>query len=353
MADKEQDIIRDAIIGTNQEIFAEAFGKEDLKLDETGDRSREEMGDGLEGQHEPDEDEDEDEAEGEAEETPEEVAAKTTTEPEAKVEPKVEEEVEVDSKGRVPSGILRDRTEKLRAAETERDALKARLDAAEAESQRKIDALRAEFLTALRQQPRPADQPKHDAPKPADAPPDLFENPTAFAEFLRNGVKSELAAMQQQMREDRINASMESAKTRHGDTFVKAFTALQTVARDGSPDGRALAQRLTASPNPGEAVVAWHKRTETLREVGDDPTAYKAKIADDTRKSLMADPDFRKQLLDNLRAEAMTGDNGNARTTTRLPASLNRAAGGNTRAPNDLEIFDGSDQATFDSAFNN
>jgi hypothetical protein len=349
MADNEQDIIRDAIIGTNQEIFAEAFGKEDLTLDETGDRSREAMGDGLEGQHEPDE-EDEDEAAEEAEETPEEVAAKTTTEPEAKVEPKVEEEVEEDSKGRVPSRILRERTLTLRAAETERDALKARLEAAEAESQRKIDALRAEFLTALRQQPRPADQPKPDTPKP-DAPPDLFENPTAFAQHLSNQVKAELATFQQQMREDRINASMESAKARHGDTFVKAFTALQTVARDGSPDGRALAQRLTASPNPGEAVVQWHKRTETLREVGDDPTAYRAKIADDTRKALMADPVFRKEYLDSLRAEAMSGDNGTARTTTRLPASLNRAAGGNTRAPNDLEMFDGSPQAIFDGAF--
>lgn len=348
MADTEQDILRDAIIGTNKEIFAEAFGKEDLTLDETGDRSRESMGDGLEGQHEPEEDETEDEgAEVEGEEKPEKVEAKVETKPEAKPEPEVEE----DSKGRVPSRILRERTLTLKAAETERDALKARLEAAEAESQRKIDALRAEFLTALRQQPRPAEQPRPaDAPKP-DAPPDLFENPTAFAEYLRNGVKAELATVQQQMREDRINASMETAKARHGDTFVKAFTALQSVARDGSPDGRALAQRLTASPNPGEAVVAWHKRTETLREVGDDPAAYKARIAEDTRKSLMEDPEFRKQLLADLRAEAMTGDNGTARTTTRLPASLNRAAGGNTRAPNDLEAFDGSESAIFGSAF--
>jgi len=351
MADTEQDILSDAIIGTNKEIFAEAFGKEDLTLDESGDRSRETMGEGLEGQHEPDEDEpDEDEAEGEGEPDKVKAKAETTTEAKPKAKPEPEPEVEEDSKGRVPSRILRERTATLKAAETERDALKVRLEAAEAESQRKIDALRAEFLTALRQQLRP-DQPKPvDPPKP-DAPPDLFENPTAFAEFLRNGVKSELAAMQQQMREDRINASMESAKSRHGETFVKAFTALQTVARDGSPDGRALAMRLTASPNPGEAVVAWHKRTETLREVGDDPAAYKARIAEDTRKALMEDPEFRKQLLEDLRAEAMTGDDGRPRTQTRLPASLNRAAGGNTRAPNDLDAFDGSESAIFGSAF--
>lgn len=350
MADTEQDILRDAIIGTEKEIFGDAFGHEDgLTLDETGDRSREAIGDGLEGQHEGDEGEGEGEAEGEEGEggEPEKGEAKPEPRPEAKPDhPKVDE-----PQGRVPAGRLREQTERTRAAETERDALKARLEAAEAEGQRKIDALRAEFMAALRQQPRPADQPKPaDAPKP-DAPPDLFENPNAFADYLRNGVKSELAAMQQQMREDRINASMESAKGRHGEAFDKAFAALKAVAQTGSPDGRALAQRLTSSPNPGEAVVSWHKRQETLREVGDDPTAYKAKIAEDTRKALMADPVFRKELLDGLRAEAMTGDDGRTRTTTRLPASLNRAAGGNTRAPNDLDVFDGSDRAIFDGAF--
>lgn len=351
MADREDDILSDAVIETNKEIFSEAFGKEDLTLDETGDRSREAMGDGLEGQHEPDEDENEDETE-----TPEEVSAKTATEPEVKVEPEVEE----DSKGRVPSRILRERTLTLRAAETERDALKSRLEAAEADGQRKIDALRAEFLTALRQQQRPSDPPKPaDAPKP-DALPDLFESPQAYADYLdrrmedrANRMEARLAAIQEQNRQERINTSMQIAKDRHGDAFVKAFTALHAAAQDGSPDGRALAHRLTSSPNPGEALVAWHRRAETLREVGDDPAAYRAKVAEDTRKALKDDPEFRKQLLDDLRAEAMGGDNGAPRTTTRLPASLNRAAGGNIRAPIDPGILDGSDPAVFGAAFNN
>ena len=53
-------ILKDAIIGTEKEVFSEAFGKDDLTLDETGDRSIEGMGDGLEGQHEPDDEEDAD-----------------------------------------------------------------------------------------------------------------------------------------------------------------------------------------------------------------------------------------------------------------------------------------------------
>lgn len=378
-ANSEDDsILREAIAGTEREIFGEAFGQEDGPiLDETGDRTREALGEGLEGQHEPDEEEDEgEEAEGKDEaEEPEKVEAKAEIKPEAKEAKPEPPEVDVDSKGRVPSRILRERTETLRAAETERDALKARLEAAEANSRKEveaaqqnsrkeIDALRAEFMAALRQQqPKPADQPKPAEPPKPDAPPDMFENPTAWAEYLRNGVKADVAAatkaevaavqtaMQQQMHEYRVNASMEAAQARHGDTFVKAFAALQSFARDGSPDGRALAQRLTTAPNPGEAVVAWHKRNETLRRVGDDADAYEAKLREDTRKALMADPEFRKTLVEGLRAEAMIGDQGAPRTTVRLPASLNRASGGNTRAPNDLDVFDGSDRAVFDGAF--
>ena len=344
MADTEQDILRDAIIGTNKEIFGDAWGKEELTLDETGDRSREAMGDGLEGQHEPDEDEDEADEEGEGE--PEKVEAKAEPKPEAKPETKPEPDVEEDSKGRVPSRILRERT---LAFETERNALKARLEAAEAESQRKIDALRAEFLTALRQQQRPAEQPKPAEIKP-DAPPDMYESPQAYSDYIDKRVEARLQARDQRMEEMRINASMQMAKDRHGDTFVKAFTALQSAAQSSS-DGRALAERMTSSLNPGEAVVAWHKRTETLREVGDDPAAYKARIAEDARTALMNDPEFRKKLVAEMRADAMAGDDGTPRTQTRLPASLNRASGGNIRAPIDPGILDGSDRAVFDGAF--
>ena len=104
------------------------------------------------------------------------------------------------------------------------------------------------------------------------------------------------------------------------------------------------------SPNPGEALVSWHKRNEALREVGDDPSAYKAKIAEETRQALANDPEFRKQLLEGLRAEAETGDGGKPRTVTRLPASLNRAAGGN-HLRSDLADGDNSNTAIFDSIF--
>src|ERR1700761_6257753 len=58
MAIREVDAISDAIIETEREIAGEAWDIEDTeRADSSGDRSLEDLGDGLEGQHEPEEDE--------------------------------------------------------------------------------------------------------------------------------------------------------------------------------------------------------------------------------------------------------------------------------------------------------
>src|ERR1700735_1511027 len=56
---REVDAISDAIIATEREIAGNAWGLEDTDpADETGDRALESMGEGLEGQHELEEDDD-------------------------------------------------------------------------------------------------------------------------------------------------------------------------------------------------------------------------------------------------------------------------------------------------------
>ena len=79
----EKDILATAMIETEKEIFGEGFDKEEMTLDETGDTSLEAMGEGLEGQHEP---EDEDDEDSEAEEGQEDDEAKVKAEAEAKAE---------------------------------------------------------------------------------------------------------------------------------------------------------------------------------------------------------------------------------------------------------------------------
>ena len=358
---REDDILKDAIIGTEREIFGEAFGKDDgAALDETGDRSLEQMGTGLEGQHEPEEDEEPEAEETGEEAEPEKVEAKEgdkskkteELEKPEKADPKAL--VVEEPKGRVPAGRLREETKRAQAAEAALVEAKAKIAEADAARKKDIDALTARFdgvLAALSKQQQAVQPPKAEVKddKPA-GPPDLFEDPKAFADYVANASRAQLEQVRGQMDAQRVEMSLSLAHQKHGDTFKTAF---ETVSKldPAAQENRELVQKMWRSPNPGEALVQWHKRNEALREVGDDPSAYKARIADEARKAALADPDIRKQLIEEMRAEAETGDGGKPRSITRLPASLNRAPGGNVRAPNDLEIYDGSDSATFNSAW--
>lgn len=348
----EDDILRDAIIGTEKEIFGDAFGQEELTHDETGDRSLEAMGDGLEGQVEPDEDDDDDDGEGETAEAEGGDGDKPSVEePEKPAEVKAEAEPkqEVDEpKGRVPAGRLREEAERARAAIAERDAIKAQFDAEKTAAQKQIADLNAKFdaLLALQRQAAPQ------APKPVETAkptPDLFEDPNAFAEHLNRGVQEKFDALVKQMRDREVDSSIEAARTRHGKAFDDALGALKGLDFK-SPENVALVRRMEASSNPGESILSWHKRNEAMRAVGDDLAAYNARVADETRNKLMADPEFRKEFLASLRGEA-TGDQGRPRTGVKLPKSLSQAAGSNARSPDDLEIFDGSEGAVFSSAW--
>ena len=128
-------IIREAMRATEREVFGEAFGNDEPVLDETGDRSLEEMGTGLEGQHEPDEDDEpETEETGDETETPE----PKTGETEGKDKPTEatpKPEVEPEPKGRVPAGRLREETKRAQAAEAALAEAKAKIAEAEVRTQ--------------------------------------------------------------------------------------------------------------------------------------------------------------------------------------------------------------------------
>lgn len=352
--------IDNAVDATSMEIYASAWGDDEPVLDETGDRSIEGMGEGLEGQTEvQDEGAEAEEGEGEESKTEgdgkekegetgkegegEDAAAKAAADKLA---------AERLPEGKVPPGRLREQTERTKAAETERDALKAQVEAERANSRKEIDELKGKFegvLAALQRQ-QPA-APKAAAETKVESPPDIFEDPKGFAEYLTKGFQSELAQRDQKMESLRVDMSMQSAAGRHGDGFAKAYEAV-TRLNPQNPDDQVTVRRIWASPNPGEALVTWHRNQETLREVGGDPAAFKERIAKETRETLMKDPEFRKQLIAELRGEA--GDDGNGRpanTITRLPRSLNGATGGTSRERVDPSAGDDSQQAIFDSAF--
>jgi hypothetical protein len=343
---KDNDILRDAIIGTEKEIAASAFDKEEGPLDGSGDRSLEALGDGLEGQHEPEDDDDaenpderddDDPHPSEEPENPDEVAAKDA-------EPKPVVETQPDLKGRVPAGRLREESERARAAIAERDTFKAQLDAEKVASQKAVADLNAKFDALLALQRQPAPKPGETTQPAAPKIPDLFEDPNAFAEHLNKGVQERFDNFLRQQRDQQVNASIESARKAHGQTFEDAFGALKGLDYK-NPENVQLVKRMEASANPGETIVSWHKRNVAAREVGDDLDGFKARIAEETRKQLMADPEFRKELVGSLRGDAAVGDQGQPRTAVRIPRSLSQTAGSNSRTPDDLEIYDGSESA--------
>jgi hypothetical protein len=350
--DRDDDIteadIANAIIETEREIAGAAWGDEETEaLDASGDRSLEELGEGLEGQHEPDDGETDDD---ESEEDPESEGEAEGDKP-AVVEPPAGEkkpvEPEDEPRGRVPAGRLREANERARQAEerartieTEREAERTRVAALEAQMQTLTSLLQGQ-----RNQPPPTPAPKVEPP----AVPDIFENPQGFVEHITNQIRSEMGTVRQDLKQTQVETSFRIAHVKHKEEFPEAMGAINKLDAN-NPDDRVVVQRIYNSPDPGEALVSWHKRNKTLALVGDDPNAYAERIRDETRKALMQDPEFRKSLIADLRGDAERGDNGNPRTTTRLPRSLARASGSNAGA-NRGEQIDGSDQAVADAAW--
>lgn len=360
---REVDAISDAIMETEKEIAGDAWGNEETSaLDDTGSRTLESMGDGLEGQHEHEDDDagseeqdgDESGGEEEAEEGEDgeegegEAEAGETGKGKTEVEPKPGEQRR-EPEGRVPSGKLREEAEKRRLIEEELKTERA----ARAEERKSFEALQTQvqtltqLISGQRQQPQAA---KEEPPAKAEVP-DIFENPQGFVEHLLASVQQAVAPVRSDLRKTQVETSFAIAHATHKDTFDKAFQAINGL-NPQNPDDRATVQRIYNSPNPGEELVKWHRRSTALARVGEDPDAYETRIREETRQALLKDPEFRKALIADMRGEAATGENGAPRTTTRLPKSLTRQGGSNLGADRgDHDRFDNSEQSVADAAW--
>jgi hypothetical protein len=285
----EAELYGEAIKQTEQEIYDDALG---LSPDENdGDTSLEQMDndDAPTGDEEPT-DEEEGEKPDESEEGEGEGEEGEGKEPEAGDR---QPERGQDRRG-IPPGRLREESEARRVAEAERDAERARV--------RELDAR----LRLLEQ----GDKPKPQQPER----PDMFADPEGWAASQRAEIEASVAVRH-------VNASLNDTAEEHGERFHEAYTAL---IRAGQSGDRQTVQQIWDSPNPGRALMRWHDRQQLIRDVGTDPQAYRTRVA----RELMQDSEFRQQMLETMRNDAMNGDGGRPRTRTRLPASLNGASGG-------------------------
>lgn len=350
----EDRMLKEAISNTEAELFRGATDLKDPEEgDGEGDRSPEEMGDGLEGQIEDSDKEDSDKEDGDD----------TDTDPDGEeAEPEAEEEaVERDEKGQFKAKDAQEKSEveplqkgrvpvaELLSERKARQAAEERATAVETKAAADLAAMNARLDNILLSQQRQA-QPVTPAVKPEK--PDMFAEPEKYEQWLRNDIANTFT-------QQRVESSLSDAHETHGEAFVKAYQELTGInivnAADRSvaglnrqdPVAQATVSRIMAAPNPGRELMRWHTQQQTLREVGNDPAKYREGIETQAREKLMKDPEFRKQILADLKAEASGANGGAPRNVVRIPKSLSDAAGGVSANRGDMHSLGDSDAEVF------
>lgn len=348
MAETEVDLLGDAVAGTEKEIFGEAVNGVETE-DEAGeqpDRSLEAMDEVEETEPEAD-GEEEGEGEGEQPEQPRDKKGQfTAAEEKSGAEDKPEAGEQRERKGN-PAVALREERTRRQAAEAEAARIAGERDKTLADMKAQLELTLRE-IAALKQ--APVQQPKVEEPQKTK--PDKFADPDGYDKWVEDQIASARTATEQAVTERFINASMADAHEKHGETFEKAFQTVSSLDRS-NPANNAVLRTIREAPNPGAALMRWYRQQETLREVGPDPTAYVNRKVEEALAAKMKDPEFRKQMLADMQAEARGGsapNGGRPRTIIRTPPSLNGAAG-RGESQIDPRVYDNSEKGVFESAF--
>lgn len=117
-------------------------------------------------------------------------------------------------------------------------------------------------------------QPRKDVAPPT--PPDPVQDPEGYHRFVADGVRQQIQSEIGGFRSQQVEASMQSALFQHGEEFQRAYQAVSSEINGNGNAG--LREALRASPNPGLAIIHWHRQQEALREIGNDPAAYRERL---------------------------------------------------------------------------
>jgi len=229
--------------------------------------------------------------------------------PVEKVEPKE------DEAALVPAQRLREANEARRQAERERDEARTWYE---------------------RQQRQPPQQQPQEPPKV-----DLFENPQ---EFVQQQFKPYFERMEAQQELQREAMSRNVAIHLHGGEKVNAaYQALEQGLNSRDPYALYTYQQARSSYDPYGVIMQWHQNAESLRTIGNDPKAYRAR----TEEELLSDPEHLRKAIEKSRSQALATNNNVARPVTRSsvassPSLGNFGAGGTDETPvepNDNDLF--------------
>ena len=198
---------------------------------------------------------------------------------------------------------------RLREIREERDAVTARLAAAEAR---------------LAQQPAP----KVETPKVEKAArPDPLLDPDGYASAIRQELREEAL-------NDRREESLLKARETNQAEFDEAYQAAQKAVDP------ALKARMQSSRDPGKTLLEWHRENKVKAEVGSDPNAWLEKKLEERLK----DPTFLAKAVELARGSAQSQPS-NGRPRVELPPSLSAqsrssaAPKGGSEDVSDHELF--------------
>lgn len=200
----------------------------------------------------------------------------------------------------VPSWRLREEAEARRSADERVRALEERLNQ----------------VTAHLQQQQPKGQ-----------KPDFFADPEAA---VRAVVQQAIGSYAEQSNRATMALGQMVAKSVHGAEKVDAAEQAFLEAMNNRTLDTMEYEQVVQAPNRYDAVVQWHKKHQTLSQVGDDPTAWFEKQLE----AKLADPTFQASLLEKVRGNVAAKP-----TTVKVPPSLSKvtsAAGNGSNVEGDM-----------------
>jgi hypothetical protein len=207
----------------------------------------------------------------------------------------------------------------------------------------------ARFQTySLQQQLQQRERELADLRKPATPTVDFFENPEGA---LQQRVEPIQQQFEQKISSLKLAMSRELAVIRYQEPAVKEMEAAvaEAMARN-DPEMQTLAAQMRNVEFPALKAMEWHQQAKLRSEVGNDLSAYKAKL----KAELLEDPEFRAAAVAKATGQAQqAAAQPGTRPNIQLPPSLNKATGAGLNNSDPTEESDMSDRGLFRHAMGN
>lgn len=197
----------------------------------------------------------------------------TVEQPQGQPDPSQTDDPQTDDRGMVPVAALQAERQKAKRYTEQVAEFQTKLEQQNAQWEQRF----SQIISAVA--PKQAQPAQVEPLDPVDA---LMGDPNAF---VRTQASEMVSPLQQQV----LAMARQVAEIQYQpDTVKEAEAAFNRAVAAGQIDPE-VHRRINASPNPFAAAVKWHQHTSIMSEIGSDPAAYKAKLAEEVRAQVMAE----------------------------------------------------------------